>query len=237
MQPKYVPINQEQHKHLKIKPTGNFDHASDDHLIPVNVREFVSAATEFPIVFVKDTGTGEFVATLVMGLVEKENLFCSASKWQSSYVPQVLQNYPFSVALPSADSDEVVVMLDESSEQVNALEGESLFNEDCTESDFLKQRAKAVVNYIEETNLTKGFLKMLVELDLIVAQDLTVNKVDNSTQRINGIYLVDEKKLNELSDEIFSKLRENGSLPAIYAHLLSIRQISRVARKKFEADG
>ncbi len=235
MQSKYVPINREQHKHLKVKPGENFIHASNDHLILVNVREFVSVATEFPIVFVKDAKTGEFVATIVMGLQEKENLYCSQPKWEGVYIPQVLKNYPFSVALPSADSEEVVVMLDESSDRVNALEGENLFDSKGVETEYLKAKAAAVVQFIEDASLTKSFIKMLLEMDLVSMQDLTVNVGNDKTQKMNGIYLVDEKKLNELNDESFAKLRKNGSLPAIYAHLLSIRQINRVVRKKIES--
>jgi hypothetical protein len=140
------------------------------------------------------------------------------------------------VALPSEDSEEVVVLMDEDSELINSIEGDALFDDDGNESELLKTKAKAVVSFIEEANLTRAFLKMLVEMDLITKQDLTVNLGENATQQINGIYLVDEKKLNELSDEAFSKLRKNGGLPAIYAHLLSIRQINRIIRKKLEAD-
>ena len=49
---------------------------------------------------------------------------------------------------------------------------------------------------------------------------------------INGVYLVDEKVLNSLSDEDFLELRKKGFLAPIYNHLGSLHQLSRLAKLK-----
>ncbi len=41
---------------------------------------------------------------------------------------------------------------------------------------------------------------------------------------------MNEKKFNEMSDESFIELRKRGILPLIYAHLMSLSQITRLVQ-------
>ena len=53
---------------------------------------------------------------------------------------------------------------------------------------------------------------------------------------IDGIYVIDEKALNELPDEDFLAFRKQGLLPLIYAHLSSLQQLRRISELQYEAD-
>ena len=68
---------------------------------------------------------------------------------------------------------------------------------------------------------------------MLSAQTLTI-EIDGEKRDINGIYLVDEKKLNELSDEDFLDLRKRGFLGPIFSSLTSMHQVNRLARVKAE---
>jgi len=50
------------------------------------------------------------------------------------------------------------------------------------------------------------------------------------------LYVIDEKKLDALSDDEFNELRSKGLLPIIYAHLSSMHQIARLAKKQINLD-
>jgi hypothetical protein len=71
-------------------------------------------------------------------------------------------------------------------------------------------------------------------LDLIIEQVLTLN-INGEERRINGIYLIDEKKFNDLSDDVFLELRKNGYLTAIYAQLVSVNHTQKLVKKIAEA--
>ena len=43
--------------------------------------------------------------------------------------------------------------------------------------------------------------------------------------------MIDEKKLNELSDDVFLELRKLGFLTAIYAHLMSLQHTQKLVQK------
>ena len=230
--PKVVPLNKEQHAATKINNNNAFSHINDEHLLPVVVHEFVVAGAEFPIVFVKSNDTFQPVAML--GLAVKQNLFLQDNKWQALYVPRAVRNYPLMLVQEKQDGERLLVALDESSERVGQTEGNALFNADGAESEFLTHRKQQMAEYLELGQITRNFVAKLQELELIKEQVLTLN-VNGEERRINGIHLLDEKKLNELSDEVFVELRKNGFLTAIYAHLMSLQHTQKLVKKIADA--
>lgn len=47
---------------------------------------------------------------------------------------------------------------------------------------------------------------------------------------IAGCYVLNEERLNNLSDELFLEIRAKGYLPAVYAHLMSLAQTERLVK-------
>lgn len=230
--PKVVPLNKEQHAATKINNNNAFSHITNEHLLPVVVHEFVVAGAEFPIVFVKSNDTFQPVAML--GLAVKQNLFLQDNKWQALYVPRAVRNYPLMLVQEKQDGERLLVALDESSERVGQTEGHALFNEDGSESEFLTHRKQLLSEYIDMGVITRNFVEKLQSLELITEQTLTLN-INGEERRINGIHLIDEKKLNGLSDEVFLDLRKNGYLTAIYAQLMSLQHTQKLVKKIAEA--
>ena len=230
--PKIMPLNKEQHAATKINNNNAFSHISEEHMLPVVVHEFVVAGAEFPIVFIKTNDTYQPVAML--GLTAKQNLFLQDNKWQALYVPRAVRNYPLVLVKDKPDGDRLLVAVDESSERVSQAEGHALFNEDGSESEFLTQRKQLMADYVDMGVVTRNFVEKLQSLDLIVEQVLTLN-INGDERRINGIHLIDEKKLNELSDDVFLELRKNGYLTAIYAQLMSLQHTQKLVKRIAEA--
>lgn len=84
---------------------------------------------------------------------------------------------------------------------------------------------------------TQAVCQYLADKNLLVSQQLTI-KLERSEQKINinGVYLIDDKVLNELSDEDFLELRKKGLLPIVYAHRASLNQLSRLIAKQNQFD-
>ena len=230
--PKIVPLNKEQHAATKINNNNAFSHIDGEHLVPVVVHEFVVAGAEFPIVFVKNNDNFQPVAML--GLAVKQNLFLQDNQWQALYVPRAVRNYPLVLVKDKPDGDRLMVALDEASERINQAEGNPLFNEDGSESEFLAHRKQQMAEYVDMGLITRNFVEKLQSLELIKEQVLTLN-IKGEERRINGIYLIDEKKLNELSDDVFLDLRKNGYLAAIYAQMMSLQHTQELVKRVADA--
>ena len=91
----YIPLNSQEHKNLKFKKLDNVGHSSELHLTPVNVQEFSILCHDYPIVFVKDSETGQFRAVALLGIKPKQNLYLTDGGWEAEYIPEYLRQYPF----------------------------------------------------------------------------------------------------------------------------------------------
>lgn len=234
-QNKVVGLHKEKHAKTKISSVRPFSHIAQEHMLPVVVHEFVVAGAEFPVVFVKDQQTERFQPVVLLGLASQQNLMLVDDKWQAMYVPRVVRNYPLVLVQEAPESDRLMVAIDEASERVNEAEGFPLFNDDGSESEFLTVRKQQMGEYVDYAQMTQVFMEKLKSLGLLKEQVLTVT-INEEKRNINGIHMVDDQKLNELSDETFLELRKLGYLTAIYAHLMSLQHTQELVQKLAERE-
>jgi len=230
---KITPLNKETHLNLTVDRSKNYAHVKGEHLLPVVVHEFSALCTEFPIVYVKNSATGQFQAVAVMGFETGENLFCGENAWQASYVPSCLQSYPFRFVNDQNDTKNMMIAFDEESALVGEGGEHRLFDDEGIETEYLKSRGASMMRHLEHSEVTKGFVNELSKLELLVQKNLNVD-IDGKPVTIGGIYTVDEKKLNELNADAFEDLRKRGFLAAIYAQMISINQVPRLAKLKID---
>ncbi|MFC0117052.1 SapC family protein [Pseudoalteromonas xiamenensis] len=223
------PLQAQKHANIKIKNGINIEFLKSQHIVPVVAHEFARAANEFPLAFVKNNENGQFQAVALFGLEPGENLFVAEDKWTAGYVPMALTRYPLGL-VKHPEEDSFGVVIDEASSLVNEEEGNALF-ENGAETEYLTRRKEGLVSYVEFGRVTEAFTAYLAEKELLSQQTLTV-EINGEKRDINGIYLIDERKIAELSDADFLELRKRGYLAPIYAFLTSTHQVARLARLK-----
>lgn len=222
-----VPLQQEIHGRVGINDQ-NFIHVQDQHLIPIVFHEFIQVSQEFPIVFVKNALTGHYQAVCVVGIESGNNLFATESHWGAKYLPLSVRNAPFCLIPEGQESDRMLIGINETSARVLINGGEKLFSESGQETAYLCARKSALIDYFEKEQVSELLTQVLVGKGLLSPQTLNLNLAGNALS-LNGIYIVDESKLNSLSNEDFLDLRDKGLLPSIYAHLLSGQRWSDLA--------
>lgn len=79
--------------------------------------------------------------------------------------------------------------------------------------------------------MTHEFSKFLIQNNLLTPLNMRVNAA-NQIRNITGCYVINEERLNNFTDAKFAEIRQKGYLPAIYAHLISLSQIERLASMK-----
>lgn len=225
------PLNKSVHGNTKIKPQANYAHVDSQHLAPVVVHEFSRAGAEFPVVFVKNTDNDTFQPVALFGVKPGENLYTKTERWEGTYAPAAVTHFPLALVPEKQDSDSFMVVIATETSIVNEEEGNPLFDEKGEETDYLARRKEGLGKYLEHSHMTRAFTKELADKELLIQQNLEIDMSGQKIQ-INGLYIVDEKKLNELSDEDYINLRQRGFLPPIYAHLNSMHQIHRLVQKK-----
>jgi hypothetical protein len=231
---KIVPVNKDVHAHTKVGEISSFAFASKLHVAYVTMQEFTRAAATFPIVFIEDKDKDEFRPVVLLGLNVGQNLFVDAAgKWRASYVPAVIRRYPFALTQAGADG-QYLVCIDEGSSLVSTTQGAALFD-DRGEPTQVIENVKRYLSELQQMEVaTNGFTRFLAEHNMLTPLNLSVRE-NSQVKNITGCYVINEERLNNLSDELFLEIRTKRYLPAVYAHLISLAQTERLVKLQDEA--
>jgi hypothetical protein len=222
-----VPLNRERHAKKKIREINGFKFASQFHIAYVTMHEFARASAVYPIVFLEDKAQDAFRPVALLGLDAGENLFVDAEgKWEASYVPAIIRRYPFALA-STGEEGQFTICIDEASDLVSDTEGTPLFD-DKGEPTAVIENVKRYLGELQQMDaLTSEFTKFLAQHNMLTPLNMRVRENDR-VKNIAGCYVINEERLNNLSDERFLELRTKRYLPAIYAQLISLAQIERL---------
>lgn len=225
-----IPISYERHGAKRVKTIENFDFAKNVNMASIMVHEFSRAAALYPIVFVEDKRKDKFVPVVLLGLEEGENLFIRDDKWQASYIPAIIRRYPFALA-KTEEEGRFTVCIDEQSDLINENEGQALFKDNGEQAELMERVKRYLVELQQMDKFTEDFCKYLTEKNMFTPLNLKV-RIGQELKNIKGAYIINEERLNSLSDEAFLEMRAKKYIPVAYSHLSSIAQIERLLNFK-----
>ena len=234
---KVVPLNRDTHRKLRLKtPTKPFDYARTAHLIPATIDEFTAAAPEIPIAFLP--GAAQPAAVFVTGLKPGNNVFIAEDgRWDGSYVPAYLRRYPFIIGeVPGA---EAILCIDEEYEGFApgeyegfvTADGAKLFTKNGKPEPVVDNALALANSYRAAAKRTDAFATLLQGWGLFRSVTLDAKLPDGQSTVVHGLLTVDEDALAGLADDRFLELRRNGYLKPLYAHLLSLGTVSKLAAR------
>ena len=193
-------------------------------LIPVHAGELSHAAASMPLALWQQDDKWQLVA--VCGLQAEHNLFIKDGQWLGHYRPNWLQTYPFDL-MPVGDK--AYPVMDRSSPLlVNGLEGEAFFDAKGQLTAAVAQRIAVLQSCFARSKITQSAIAALLQHQLLTPWPESLTQPLG--QKIQGLHLVDEKALHQLSDAAFLALREAMALPLAYALNFSLAQNHLLAR-------
>ncbi|MBM3594890.1 MAG: SapC family protein [Alphaproteobacteria bacterium] len=217
-----VPISLEDHGNLHARRTDKAAWLAGQHAIPLTVEEFPMAQRDFPIVF----SVGDNPVPLgLMGMSEGVNVFVSDDGVveEGVYVPAYARRYPFMLAKLTAQSEELSLCFDPTSDLVGTFEEGSLLFEDGQPSEHIRNTLSFCEQFEIAGNKTANFVKELEKHELLMDGELTFNRDDLEKPMIyRGFKIVSQDKLRDLRGDLLRTWNKNGMLALIYAHLISL---------------
>jgi SapC len=243
---KPVALDRNQHRTLKLN-TMLDNLAAAEHLNAffITAVEFGDVCKEYPILFLRagtdEHGKPQVAPTAVFGLARGENLYYNQAagapdeRWRARYVPAMLRAYPFAMA--RLDSSQFAIAIDESWSGFSQTEGRPLFDEQGTESAFLKEMGGFVERIEAEVERTRRIGLRLMELNLLQEKRFDATLPDGSPLSVDGFLAVDEKRLAELSDAEVGELHRTGLLGLLHAHQLSLSNMTMLIDRRLKASG
>jgi len=220
------PLNSGQHSKMKLKRQQTIPHVGQVHAIPVTIDEFIPAQRTYPIIF----SAGETPVPLVlMGLNEGVNTFIDEQGMpidEGAYMPAYLRRYPFLLAKLRPDTDELSLCFDPTGGGIaESEEGDALFDGDQP-----TELTKNILSFCEQFETagqrTQAFVEELQKNDLLMEGEVSVQPEGAAQPFVyRGFRMVDEEKLRNMRGDELRKINQNGVLPLIFAHLMSLGQI------------
>jgi hypothetical protein len=222
----FEPIQHSIHATKRWKRYNSYQFSALDAVVPLVVQELARACMSMPVAFVQQGDT--FVPVAVQGLRQGQNLFVSTDgRWIGSYTPAAYRGYPF--ALANANDGQVVLCVDTASGLVDPSYDEPFFDDSGEPS----QSVKDVLNFLQQIranrSLTERLCMVLHKEELIQPWPITIKGNDNE-QTLQGLYRIDESKVNALSEDALKRIHQEGALPIIYCQLLSMQHLQTLGK-------
>lgn len=216
-----VLLNSEQHKSLHLKAmTASF--AAKNQAVPVVAAEFAAASQDYPIVFNKNAD-GTWGALALTGLQPNTNAFVDAKgQWNARYVPASVRRYPFILA--EGPEQKLSLAVDLAATEAGG-KGPALFTDKGEPSELVNQIMPMLADFQAQAKQTADMVKALEDAGVLVQQNLQVRLSEEQQANVQGVWIVDEAKLRALPDDKVLALFKNGELAAVYAHMLSLRNL------------
>jgi hypothetical protein len=217
---KHVLLNNVEHKALRIITTRSAALGDDVMSAVVVPSEFRSVQACYPIVFQKQTDTGQFHALALFGFEAGQNLFLTESGWDATYVPLSIERLPFLIgghrAAQQGAPAQLVVHVDLDSPRISWMQGEPVFLEYGGTTDFLNRASSLLHTLHAGLEATPAFVEALLALDLLESFVVDIDLKDGSHNRLAGFYTVNEERVRALDGAAVGTLHTRGFLEPLY---------------------
>jgi len=210
--------------------------AGTTNALPVTMSEIPVAGHFYPIVFSQNAQTNTFSPVAILGMTAGENLFVRDGAWlKGNYIPAYVRRYPFCMTRVTLDGNaqaQRIVCVETSHIKDD---GEALFDEAgnplpaWADSDRLMQEFEA------DLDRTMEMCGILADYKLLEPFQMQANFKVGGAFSLDGMFRIDEKKIENLSAGELKNLIKKGIMARIYQHLGSLSSFNRLTDLKGDA--
>jgi hypothetical protein len=235
-----MPLNSRDHANYRSKLMDTAKWLTKAHAIPLTTDEFVQAQRDYPIVF--SAGDNPLPLAL-MGLNEGINTFVDENGKINDpvYIPAYIRRYPFLLAKLNQNSEELSLCFDPTVDTLGEFEdGDKLFEDDGQPSQAVKNVLDFCQEFEQAGQRTKVFIDELKKHDLMMDGEIAITLSGDNTNPFvyRGFQMINQEKLREVRGDVLRSWNQNGMLPLIYAHLMSLDQMRVIfARQQQQGKG
>jgi len=228
-----VPLNVEQHGNYKLRIENKAPYLVGVHAVPPTTEDFAPCQRSLRIVF---PGGQTPVPLALMGLNEGVNPAVDAEGnllREDGYVPAYIRRYPWMLVRLNPEKEELSLCFDPTSDMIGEFEDGQPLIENGEATQLTQDLLKFCEQFEESAMRTQAFMTELVETGLLMEGELSIS-VPGSEQPFvyRGFQMINEEKLRDLRGDQLRKMNQNGMLPLLHAHLMSLQGMSEVFNRQ-----
>lgn len=235
-----VLIDRNLHQGLRMRRPTDRRFAARLNAVYCAAAEFAEACKHFPLVFVPGAETDAqgvplLTPVCLTGLAPDENLFVDADgTWTGGYEPAFLRRHPYAMVQVRGPSGEMTgaAAFDRTFDGLGeGGEGQALF-EGTEPTPYLQGVMKFLNDFDAAVELTQPIGRELLSLGLLKDMRAEGALTNGDHFSVDGFLVVDEDKLRALPDATVVKMVRSGLMAVVYAHLVSLSNLSRLVERK-----
>ena len=203
-------------------------------VIPLSYTELSLACHDYPVVFVSGDQGKTAAAMAVVGLAQQQNLFVTPELgWdRNSYVPAYVRRYPFCMTRVNVGGTEQAERVACVEKRAISDSGEALHDAKGEALPLWENIRKLLFEFESDLARTEAMCKIVIELGLLEPFTMQAKPTDGEPLTLAGMFRVNEQKAAELPGDKLKELVQNGVLPRIYAHLMSMSNFNRLLARR-----
>jgi len=230
-------LNNDTHRKLRVIITRGAEYGEKIHIVPVIGTELSKLVLDFPVYLMKNPNTGNFSLNALMGLEPGENLFLQGDRWTASYLPLHMRRQPFLLASSgeekqTTDENEARIAIDMDNKRVNESDGQAIFKQNGSKTPYLENIIEVLSLLAMGLEPTAAFIAVLIEHDLIESTQLNITFANGEKKSLQGLYIINADKLDDLKGEVLEQLHSRGFLQACYMMVASMGQVTKMIGMK-----
>ncbi len=231
---RHVLLNNIDHKDLKIitRCSAAYGHQVSSSL--TFPTEFCDVQAEYPILFRKDSATGEYQPIAIFGLEQGENLFLDeVDGWTGKYLPASLARGPFLIGFQNQTVDgqayrEPVIHIDMDDPRVSWEDGEPVFLKHGGNSPYLQRVTDILQGIYQGLSVSKAMFSAFEQYNLIEPVKIEVVLHSEKQCELVNYHTVSEEKLLSLDGNALQQLNRAGFLQAAFLVVASLNNIKKL---------
>lgn len=228
------------HKDLRVRRVYRPGEGFDRNLARAFPVELGILQQEYPLFFIKNVDTADFEPVALLGFEEGENLYLGGDRWLARAQPLSIQRQPFLIGFQERMEDGVpqrlpVVTVDLDDPCVSQSHGEPVFLPHGGEAPLLERMNAVLATIHEGHEASRTFSRILVGLDLVEPFRLDMTFDNGARQSVDGLYRIDEHRLNALDGGSLATLHAGGHLHHVFMMLASLPNLEVLIRRKNQA--
>jgi hypothetical protein len=203
-------------------------------VIPLSYSEFTVAGHDYPLIFVSGDQGKSAAAMAVVGLEQQQNLFLGADqRWDSNvYVPAYVRRYPFCMTRVNVGGTEQAERIACVEQHAIGAGGTALHDAKGEATPTWEALRKFLFEFESDLARTEAMCRIVVELGLLEPFTMQAKPNEGEPLSLTGMFRVQEQKLADLAPDKLKELVQNGVLPRLYAHLMSMSNFNRLMARR-----
>jgi hypothetical protein len=222
---KITVISYQEHGNKRWYKPENFGFAAKDRLLVLGLSEIPKAMLSLPLAFAKNEA--DFVPVVMQGFITGKNLLVNTDgKWLADYIPLLYRALPFKLAKNA--NGQFILCVDEDSGLISeTAAGYPFFADEKALSAEVNMIAAQLMQFETDRERSAQLCKLLDANGLFEPWPLQVQQ-DKEILNVDGMYRINEQKLNELAGEPLLEIRRLGGLVICYAQLFSMQHVQQL---------